>query len=487
MDKNVDAKNKKNDIVPKGGKIIQFQLRESLLTQMLENSSHISTLHNIIMSFVAIFVIATIGDYIRQPSKFSDEFEMFVWNANDIGRFIQICIIMHLSVICLHYPLVLFNNFLQYRWLLNNSEKNLNNLFDMYQKRQYSGQIPQAFLYTAYTMISFFGIFLYGTNSVIVHDIKLSGSFAVLMETVRLLMKSHSFFIEKKDLHIEKEEIAKLIAQRQSNIVKSFWSLPSRARLRNLAYYLFAPTLIYSDYYPRTDKIRWSRVLKFGIQFIVAAMIGFLIFCRFVVANFSKTGIEPFPLNFNFLYKVFASGAAIYLIGFYGFLHTWHNFTAELMRFGDRHYYEDFWNVTSLKDYYRKWNRIVQLWLYVYIFLPINYRFHNRNLANNFVVLISAIMHEYILAVTIRFFFPVNFIFFAVVGQLIYFLENHDKNSSKQPSIKSILFHTNMFIGWGLLILFYSLEWHSKVNCPLPEQSTMLEKMTPRFIKCIKF
>lgn len=32
MDKNVDAKNKKNDIVPKGGKIIQFQLRESLLT-----------------------------------------------------------------------------------------------------------------------------------------------------------------------------------------------------------------------------------------------------------------------------------------------------------------------------------------------------------------------------------------------------------------------------------------------------------------------
>lgn len=151
---------------------------------MLENSSHISTLHNIIMSFVAIFVIATIGDYIRQPSKFSDEFEMFVWNANDIGRFIQICIIMHLSVICLHYPLVLFNNFLQYRWLLNNSEKNLNNLFDMYQKRQYSGQIPQAFLYTAYTMISFFGIFLYGTNSVIVHDIKLSGSFAVLMETV---------------------------------------------------------------------------------------------------------------------------------------------------------------------------------------------------------------------------------------------------------------------------------------------------------------
>ncbi|XP_046912998.2 sterol O-acyltransferase 1-like [Dermatophagoides farinae] len=474
-------------MIPETGKIIKFQHRESLLTQMLNNSSHIRTLHNLITGFVTIFLVATIADYIKQPSKFRDEYETFLWNIADFGRFIQIWLIMNLSVICLHYPLVLLNNFYQYRWLINNPEKDLDRLFEMYQKQKYSGWLQQTFLYIAYALISFFGIFFYCTNRLIVLDIKITGSFAALMEMTRLLMKSHSFFIEKKDLQIEKEELVKLIAQkRQKHIIQSFWSSSSRARFRNLIYYLFSPTLIYSDHYPRTEKIRWSRVLNFGIQFIVACLISFLILFRFVVATFSKTGIEPFPLNFNFIYKMLACGLAIYLLCFHGFLHTWHNFTAELIRFADRHYYDDHWNTTKLKDYYRKWNLIVQHWLYVYIFLPIHLRFHNRNLSNFSVILVSAIMHEYIINLSLRFFMPLNFLLFAVFAQMLYFFQKLD-NGDKQDNWKNIIFQTNIFIGWSLEILFYSLEWYSRINCPLQEQSTIIEKISPRFIHCVKF
>ena len=43
-------------------------------------------------------------------------------------------------------------------------------------------------------------------------------------------------------------------------------------------YFLFAPTLIYRDEYPRTEKIRWSIVLKwffesFGILFVASLII----------------------------------------------------------------------------------------------------------------------------------------------------------------------------------------------------------------------
>ncbi|KAH7643595.1 hypothetical protein HUG17_5957 [Dermatophagoides farinae] len=436
-------------MIPETGKIIKFQHRESLLTQMLDNSSHIRTLHNLIITFVMIFLVATIGDYIKQPSKFRDEYETFLWNIADFGQFIQIWLIMNLSVICLHYPLVLLNNFHQYRWLINNPEKDLDRLFEMYQKQKYSGWLQQTFLYIAYALISFFGIFYYCTNRIIVLDIKLTGSFAALMEMSRFLMKSHSFFIEKKDLQIEKEELVKLIAQkRRKHIIQSFWSLSSRARFRNLIYYLFSPTLIYSDHYPRTDKIRWSRVLNFGFQFIVACLMLFLISYRFV-ANLSRT---------------------------------------ELMRFADRHYYDDHWNTTKLKDYYRKWNRIVQLWLYVYIFLPIHLRFQNRNLANFSVILVSAIMHEYIINLSLRFFMPLNFLLFAVFSQMLYFYQKRNNgDDDKQDNWKNIIFQTSIFIGISLQILLYSLEWYSRINCPLQEQSTIIEKLSPRFIYCVKF
>ena len=162
---------------------------------MLDNSSHIRTLHNLIITFVMIFLVATIGDYIKQPSKFRDEYETFLWNIADFGRFIQIWLIMNLSVICLHYPLVLLNNFYQYRWLINNPEKDLDRLFEMYQKQKYSGWLQQTFLYIAYALISFFGIFFYCTNRLIVLDIKITGSFAALMEMV-------SFFLAIDNFHI---------------------------------------------------------------------------------------------------------------------------------------------------------------------------------------------------------------------------------------------------------------------------------------------
>ena len=64
------------------------------------------------------------------------------------------------------------------------------------------------------------------------------------------------------------------------------------------------------------------------------------------------------------------------------------------------------------------WNIVVHDWLYAYIYRDLlqiaGSRY--RSLAATGVFLISAVVHEYILAVTFRFFYPALFIMFGGVG-----------------------------------------------------------------------
>lgn len=40
-----------------------------------------------------------------------------------------------------------------------------------------------------------------------------------------------------------------------------------------------------------------------------------------------------------------------------------------IRRFGDRRFYEDWWNARSFGSYYRRWNTVVHEWLYHYLYL----------------------------------------------------------------------------------------------------------------------
>ncbi|XP_046912631.2 sterol O-acyltransferase 1-like [Dermatophagoides farinae] len=456
--------------VSKTNKFIKFKHRESYVTQLLENDSNLRTIHNMIVMLVIVFLLYTIEDIIKEPAKYEEIYEVILWNVSDLGSVIRIWLMMNMIVLGLHYPLVLFNNFLQYRWLLiNNPEKD----------RQYAGCLHRTILYTIYGCISIFGILIYCTYSVLINDIKLTGSFSLLLEMTRLLMKSHSFFVEKKDLNIGKETLASLISQEHKNIYRSFWSLSSRARFRKFIYYLFAPTLLYRDSYPRTEKIRWIRAINFGLQFILTALLSFYVLYQGFVVNLKKTGIEPLGLNFKLFYQIIVYGLIFYWIFFYFFFHAYHNFTAELLRFGDRHYYDDFWNSKSAQEYFRKWNHVVQQWLYVYIFIPIDNRFHNRVLTNLAVFTTSALMHEYIIGFTFRFFFPINlFIFFC--SQITYYLE-------KFGLIKGMTSFPLSLTMWSILVAIVTVEWNVRTNCPLPEKSSLLKHILPRFINYVTF
>ena len=123
----------------------------------------------------------------------------------------------------------------------------------------------------------------------------------------------------------------------------------------NYLYFLFAPTLVYRDNYPRTSRIKWRNVAKLFFQVFGCIMYTYYIFLRFCIPVFKHLNTEHMTLKM-FIHSLFnctLPGTLLLLVAFYSFLHCWLNAFAEMLRFGDRMFYKDWWNSTNFSNYYR--------------------------------------------------------------------------------------------------------------------------------------
>lgn len=140
-----------------------------------------------------------------------------------------------------------------------------------------------------------------------------------------------------------------------------------------------------------------------------------------IIPVFKDTKANPGSLR-QFIHSVIfstISGIIALLILFYGILHSWMNLFAEMIRFGDRQFYEDWWNVKDFASYYRKWNIIVHEFLYYYIFqdgIRVTRGRCGRQQAKYLVFFISAVMHEVIITCALGFFFPALLLMFGGPG-----------------------------------------------------------------------
>jgi len=88
---------------------------------------------------------------------------------------------------------------------------------------------------------------------------------------------------------------------------------------------------------------------------------------------------------------------------------------AELSRFADRQFYEDWWNSTSWDEFARKWNKPVHSFLlrHVYASTMANYKL-SRQSATLITFLCSAVFHELVMAVVTK-----KFRFYLFIMQMI--------------------------------------------------------------------
>jgi diacylglycerol O-acyltransferase 1 len=105
-----------------------------------------------------------------------------------------------------------------------------------------------------------------------------------------------------------------------------------------------------------------------------------------------------------------ASFFANRLLMFYFCFHLYLNLFAELMRFGDRVFYKDWWNSSEVGSYWRLWNLPVHYWLIRHFYFPLIRRKVGRQTTTFIVFLFSAIMHELLVSIPFHMVRPWSFI-----------------------------------------------------------------------------
>ncbi|KJR86469.1 diacylglycerol O-acyltransferase 1 [Sporothrix schenckii 1099-18] len=196
---------------------------------------------------------------------------------------------------------------------------------------------------------------------------------------------------------------------------------PENITFGNLVYFWWAPTLVYQPAYPRAPgPIRWMFVAK-----RLAEVFGLSVFIWFCSAQYAApvlqnslakiASLDLFAILERLL-KLSTISLVVWLAGFFAVFQSFLNAIAEITRFGDRGFYDDWWNSESLGTYWRTWNKPVYHFFRRHVYSPLLGRGWSPMAASLMVFLISALLHE--LAVGIPTHNIIGVAFFGMLLQL---------------------------------------------------------------------
>jgi len=97
--------------------------------------------------------------------------------------------------------------------------------------------------------------------------------------------------------------------------------------------------------------------------------------------------------------KLSTISMVIWLAGFFALFQSFLNALAEMMRFGDREFYTDWWNSPSVGAYWRTWNKPVYHFMKRHIYSPLVGRGWSSHVASAVVFVFSGILHELLVGV----------------------------------------------------------------------------------------
>ncbi|CAH1957689.1 unnamed protein product [Acanthoscelides obtectus] len=425
----------------------KFEIRNSLLTDMIESNPHIKTIYNIFVALlIALFINTIAHDYLRTNEiKFG-----FHIISKAFGK-LYISLITWLGYMTSTFGIFfLFQFWAKIRLNLSPKSKVIR-LWDKFW----------LICLACYYITSF------RVASKIVSSYKLPPASAAIIaiEQVRLLMKVHSFVRTKAEAFVKYKLHSEQVVP--------------KVEFMKFLYFLFAPTLIYKDEYPRTNKIRWDFVFYRALDIVGIIFLYSFVFYRFVFPFFDEFGQRKYTRAeiLAFMFDITFPSVLLDLATFYLMLHAVQNLFAELLRFGDRMFYKDWWRSTTYQQYYKTWNVIVYDWLRSYIFKDLYYLTNgNTTVAKLTVFVVSAIVHEWILTYMLGFFLPFLALQFGTMGLLLYFV------NVPQVTFLNILFWYGNALGHTMNLAIYALEFNARLV--YPSDGSWRDYLVPKFVSC---
>lgn len=456
-----------------------FRMRASILTDLLE-VSHIRTIRQIFISIlVLLFLQVSITD-LFEKGTLDIQFNVIRWNFSNLSACLRLWLLLFISTCTIVYYSFHFWAHKRLSFIPTDT--------DNLQKKPKALLLFDWLAFIAYCC--YFALFFYFPVSYILHEnYPIVTRIIILVEQVRFLMKTHAFVRE----NAPRAMLYGQIYSRQINAEdiptdtneQNMTSVPHTPcpEFSKFLYFLFVPTLIYRDSYPRTSTIRWNYVISHLAQSATTTVFAYYLFYRFCLPVFRHFNSEHVTLKIFVLSILNCTlpGALVLFCAFYGFLHCWLNAFAEMLRFGDRQFYSEWWTATSWSSYYRTWNIVVHDWLYTYIYRDFHKLFgiKYRMISMYAVIFLSACVHEYIIALAFGYLYPILFIQFAVLG----FISMLILPQRTQNNAFNVFIWASLFFGLGMQMCLYSIEWYARQNCPQTVDG-VLDYFIPRSIFC---
>ncbi|KAI4870780.1 MBOAT, membrane-bound O-acyltransferase family-domain-containing protein [Hypoxylon rubiginosum] len=243
---------------------------------------------------------------------------------------------------------------------------------------------------------------------------------------------------------------------------------PQNITMGNLTYFWWAPTLVYQPVYPRSGDIRWIFVLKRLGEVVCLSV--FIWFCSAQYAapvlwnSLDKIDHLDLVSIVERLMKLSTISLVIWLAGFFALFQSALNALAEIMRFGDRAFYDDWWNSAGLGEYWRLWNKPVYQFMKRHIFSPLIGRGWSMSSASVAVFFVSAVLHELLVGIPTKNIIGVAFMGMLIQIPLIWITRVFEKMKGPNGHLigNCIFWVSFTILGQPFAALVYFYAWQAK-------------------------
>ncbi|KAI0705236.1 MBOAT, membrane-bound O-acyltransferase family-domain-containing protein [Cytidiella melzeri] len=225
---------------------------------------------------------------------------------------------------------------------------------------------------------------------------------------------------------------------------------PNNITYKRFAHYMLVPTLVYELEYPMTDRIRPLYVFEKTVATFGTFALLYTVTESFILP-LTPTADQSFLRSLLDLALPFM---VAYLLLFYLIFECICNGFAELSRFADRQFYEDWWNAASWDEFSRKWNKPVHTFLlrHVYASSMSSYKL-SRQSAMFFTFLLSAAVHELVMAIVTK---KIRMYLFTMqLAQIPLIFVGRIPAIKKNKLMGNIIFWLGLYAGFPLLCVAY--------------------------------